>query len=813
MRPTNPLGDSTDAFLSRLSDAENAHDSLSLVVIEALHAGGLQVERAHRHFDLAFTADAAPEAIADLAIEVKTRVRGAANLRRYAEELAIHLREEDDIERLLVLYGEGPPSQGLRLDFDPGPLRFRRVDEFIEQLRENQPIEVIPRIDRAGQHHHPVVGEVVEVGSAEDSLAIVRPLGEDTRAVRFGAGGAPSAPVRVGEHLLFEYRLPFDAESATVTAAAAPPPGLSPESPVKRIGAWVESGGERTPGPLRSGLEYVLRFKVGDPELATLLEDEEADVPLSDIPVQGLDTVWTVYAERLTFHPKPPVTGAGDVGAPSDTVVFELHIPRQGDSGTVDVPFTAGAAGPVAIHIEIRASDRVYRRLSATLEIVDADPDPGAGRASTLTVGTDTTYIRADSIAALSNKERCFVDIVVFNKQAFVTALLPDGTRPRRTISWSVNAADLDEQLSRVREALEQLREAHDPYLNDISPEDLKAELASFDPIDDWSGLPDDRTDPDHREAWEVVRDSDELGELAAAGHTLYNTVFPNGSMLRGWLDALPVGSRLTINWPQDAPADIPWGLFYRPLARDQVDPMGFLGLGLRLVHYAYEPATPANAFLGEPETSPTAMCLFWGVEPPISAEAGRQAEELKGPGVVLMPPPEAVRPRETLLQYLKGPNRNAPAVLYFYCQYGHIPPHDEGLRFGDDNRKESFLSTLTLGGEEIRGAPLVFANACATGGEDAYHASQIKRHFLTNGGWAYLGTETKVPVELASRIATVFFRLFRSRDGGHSLPAGEALSQTRLFFWTHYRNLGGLFYSYVNEPELQLRAIPSDGT
>jgi hypothetical protein len=36
-----------------------------------------------------------------------------------------------------------------------------------------------------------------------------------------------------------------------------------------------------------------------------------------------------------------------------------------------------------------------------------------------------------------------------------------------------------------------------------------------------------------------------------------------------------------------------------------------------------------------------------------------------------------------------------------------------------------------------------------------------------------------------------------------HPIAAGEAVCQARLFLWTQYRNMGGLFYTYVNQYEL----------
>jgi hypothetical protein len=36
-------------------------------------------------------------------------------------------------------------------------------------------------------------------------------------------------------------------------------------------------------------------------------------------------------------------------------------------------------------------------------------------------------------------------------------------------------------------------------------------------------------------------------------------------------------------------------------------------------------------------------------------------------------------------------------------------------------------------------------------------------------------------------------------------MSAGEALMQARIFLWTQYRNLGGLFYCLVNQYDLFL--------
>jgi hypothetical protein len=797
-----PLGKGADVYLARLPSltATHSHDSLSAIVSDALGASGLRAQRdARKRFDFDF-ASGGPGSITDLAIEVKTRVGSVTDLRRLSEGMAVDLRYDEEIERLLLLYGEGPRSADLLLDFDPGPLRFRRMDEFITRLRDDDPLEVFATIDREGHQHRPVPGRVVEIRDAGQAVKAVRPLADDAEAVRLEVGTEPSSDLDVGEHLLFEYQLPFAANDASVTAAAIARP-KQPQPHSKTIGTWVEGDQEPVSGPLELEREYIMRFKVGDPESTSLLDGEEAEVPLSDIPEQGLETTWTVYAEGLSFAPRPPVESIGVAGNPTDTISFELQIPREGDSNIVDVPFTAATTGKVAVHIEIRAFDRIYRRLEAELEIFGTEPPEVP---SAMAIRSDKTFISADSIAKLSPRPPYSIDIRVFDsKRAFVTASLPGGVEVNRAVDWNINANELDDQQSRVRAAAEDLREHHDSYLNDIAAEKLGPTLKSFRTNDDWSNLP-DLSDKAHKQAWERVGGSKELRELAEAGHMLFDTVFPTTNALRGWLEKLPLGSRVTLNW-DGSPADVPWGLFYRPPvgAGAQINPMGFFALGFRLVDFAFPPETEAFTYLGEPEVARTAACLFWGTEKPISEEAKWQEGEIGGPSVVWKPPRRVAEPRRVLLEYLEDKTKDGPAVLYFYCQHGKVRSADEGFRFGDNNEEKDTLTALALGASEAAGAPLVFANACETGAKNAYHASQIKRHFLRHDSWAYIGTETKVPPVLASRFATVFFRIFRGGD----LTASEALSQTRLFFWSHYRNLGGLYYSYANEPALQLRA------
>jgi len=167
--------------------------------------------------------------------------------------------------------------------------------------------------------------------------------------------------------------------------------------------------------------------------------------------------------------------------------------------------------------------------------------------------------------------------------------------------------------------------------------------------------------------------------------------------------------------------------------------------------------------------------------------------------------PPAAGDPKDKLLSLLDTPLPEPTSILYFFCRcnvQNAIPVLDFGDGTSDTVRRED------LSMRELPDRPLVFANACTTAAADPYMASELERSFFDRRCRAFLGTETKVPITFASRFAVVFFRFLYRMMGSPPLPlapiaAGEAVVQTRLFFWRRYRNIGGLFYTYVNQYEL----------
>ena len=123
-------------------------------------------------------------------------------------------------------------------------------------------------------------------------------------------------------------------------------------------------------------------------------------------------------------------------------------------------------------------------------------------------------------------------------------------------------------------------------------------------------------------------------------------------------------------------------------------------------------------------------------------------------------------------------------------------------LRFGTDLSGQDDVRRHDLPQRPLADGPLVFANACTTAAAGPYMTNLLEESFFQRGCRAFLGTETKVPIAFASRFAAAFFHFFALRVP-EPLAADKAMALAQLFLWCHYRNLGGILYSYVNQYEL----------
>ena len=170
-----------------------------------------------------------------------------------------------------------------------------------------------------------------------------------------------------------------------------------------------------------------------------------------------------------------------------------------------------------------------------------------------------------------------------------------------------------------------------------------------------------------------------------------------------------------------------------------------------------------------------------------------------------MLPADPSSQPKSEIVRALETPGVSPLAVLYLYCTCAVGRGNEPVLRFGATSDTVDVIRQPELGAGELVDRPLVFANACTTLAADPYFTNELAMTFFDRGCRAFLGTEARVPIQLASRFAYLFFQFFTRQVAPEPVAAGEAVSQARLFLWRYYRNVGGLFYSYVNQYELFL--------
>ena len=242
------------------------------------------------------------------------------------------------------------------------------------------------------------------------------------------------------------------------------------------------------------------------------------------------------------------------------------------------------------------------------------------------------------------------------------------------------------------------------------------------------------------------------------------------------------------------------------PLPGDPAEAMGFLGLRFRLEYQAHQVQAGAKKPRSSGQNAPGVLPLLGDSPQDLTGVGARwQRQVLSGwqNQMVIPSPPVSVEAKRELLQLLSDPSPPTTTVLYLFCQCTVGDGNDPLLRFGNSANAPDVIKRTELSSRALADRPLVFANACTTSATDPYVANELERGSFSRGCRAYLGTESKVPIQFASRFAVIFFHFFYRLIDPEPVAAGEAMAQTRLFLWTHYRNLGGIFYTYVNQYEL----------
>ncbi|OQP47221.1 hypothetical protein A4H97_06865 [Niastella yeongjuensis] len=585
------------------------------------------------------------------------------------------------------------------------------------------------------------------------------------------------------------------------------PPGSE-----KTINAWIPE--LATPGDyLQPAHTYTLYFKVGDAVDHNLLTGDTGVAAL-DIPNEGLWLKCVVYSSTVEI-PTPE---------------FTLLVPKNGNSVTVSLPIITRLAGEAqlevllftiaqndSLSVENAPVKELYRKFQLRLQV--GKPTGQIEEAEGGLIRNDWVKSPASQLNLPYPHEWTTppgeLNIVVIGGGKAYVSGTSGGKAVNKPMDWPVAPAQVAGLIENVVASAEKFRAKWDNYLNDLDATETMDRLRNFQPEYDWSYL-NFRSDQSHEQAWVSAAQSPELKALAFDGYLLYETFFPSGSEIRGVMDELVAGHRINISWvPSGSDGfipHVPWGLFYTQIPIDStkaVDGGSFIGLRYR-IEYTSHVVQAAPRTLGKVESTYSANLFYWGnnTSDPTYIEASWQQQQLANwQQQLIIPGAGSTNAKKELVSMLNQPAASPLGMIYFFCQCSVGDGNNPVLRFGSTSDAADVVNRMELGILPLQDRPLIFANACTTSTADAYMANELETSFFRRGCRAYLGTEIKVPIRFASRFACIFYNFFFRKVDTSPMAAGEAVAQTRLWLWTQYQNIGGLFYTYINQYELFMAA------
>jgi hypothetical protein len=639
-----------------------------------------------------------------------------------------------------------------------------------------------------------------------------------TPAVLFSRGLDKVLPPRMNESAIDGTSIAHVArelsELMSLDVAPADDAALPAGATERQINAWLT--GKAAAEPIVPGERHELNIGVGKPMAGSLIDAASARVPNADVGPGGMRTSWIVESSDFEL-----TSADSHVKVIQDNgrwiARFALTIPEAGESDVRRLFVAARTSDAGALQVLVHAihggRQELYRQLAIHVPVVGAQVTSPAGVRDEVVCAPARQMNLRTTHEWTTPPGRLSVTVVPGAKAA-VVGTLPGATVDGEVVDWHAQQATLAGAITNVRDAAEKFRGKWESYLDDIDPDELVQRLRAFEPMYWDSGQ--SHADPAHAARWDEARRSAELRNLAIYGRELYEAAFPPGSALRQWVDGLHAGWRLDIQWTESSGPgyvpNVPWGLMYAgdpPAAGEPVEPLGFLALRLRIGYRAYRGVSGGAKALGDAAATRQAYGLYWGSQPNdvAGAEATRQRTVFSAWQSARVIPADAggAGGRAELLDLLAQPDA-ATVIMYFFCHAAVGNGNQPVLRFGATPAQADVLQTTDLlGGKALPGQPFIFANACTTSAADPYIANSLEMSLFRRGCRGFLGTETKVPIRLASRLATVFFSFFYRHVDAAPMAAGEALAQTRQFLFNEYANIGGIFYAYLNQYELFL--------
>ncbi|MET7944140.1 AAA family ATPase [Streptomyces sp. NPDC005302] len=639
------------------------------------------------------------------------------------------------------------------------------------------------------------------------------------------------------------------------------PQHLSPEEREaitgQHVNFWFSDADTDDADTLQVGRRYLGCFQVGPDDPRNRVAGERL-IPAEDIPPSGLVTRWIVYSTTAAlevptdadFTAHVSTSLAGD--KPQWLVEFELIIPTDGQSDERLIAITPQSAGEIRITADLFVGQDLYRQLSIDI-IADEPPsppgaasDPQPGPAEETAAPRPVPHARPSADASPTTVPEGFdLDSAVRAPSAASgerrgprlrekqllplgqTALRPvhSWQRPGTTLNltlmpprakWTLEVDgqgnqsnwidwtpgnDTGQWVTRSQDALDAIRELCGPRSNAITPQDISDRLKRFQPSQKWSEQSLHYSEQDAA-FWVEMSKHDAARNLAYAGHNLLRALFPRDHELHQRILDLGPGNKLHVDWRSrdQQVSHIPWQLLYRgnpPGVGQAVNAEDFLGLRLRLSNLPY---AQEHSRAMDPKAT-RAHLLYWGVGDDTAQTVREHRQELL-PWSPTFLPTVGDDQRAELSSFLCSPKPTPVPLIYIFCQGTN--KEEIPLRFGSTSAPEDALALADIGMEELKDHPLIFVNACDSSAVVHPFSNTLQHNFMERGSSAYIGGECRVPADFAARFASVFFHFLYTR-GPDNIPntAGEAMSQSRKFFWDEYRSIGGLFYSYVNDYNL----------
>jgi hypothetical protein len=284
------------------------------------------------------------------------------------------------------------------------------------------------------------------------------------------------------------------------------------------------------------------------------------------------------------------------------------------------------------------------------------------------------------------------------------------------------------------------------------------------------------------------------LGRLREIANKLENELFsdPGAERLRKALVATLRPAKTGALQVISDDVFVPWQILYIPDGAAVVDPMCFWGMRFQI-----RQSTAKGSVRWATGNSDQHPIAFVNETLPSKTVAQHRTFLPTWSGT------EIKASEQDVLEELRRPDNERPA-LYFYCHAGSGAAQDEswlelreGAKLTLDQLKRTKVDPTTQGQVLLRGAPLVFLNACHSGEiESSFYRSFVGFFMHDKQAGALIGTEAEMPAYFATHFANRFWQELPNT----SKSLGKLLLELRQEYLLKLGNPLGLLYTlYAN--------------